>query len=366
MKLKGLIISTLIGSFALATPLMAKDDNNIDNLILSITREITKQILNQFDDDNTNVIIQHGVPTYQIPSSNNSIFSDTVWFEKNKAIEDMGLVKSFLHGKSFAGMLPAADCAGINTVITFDESGRYRKVDRYENDNQDTFNEQGKWSVSDEGEITLTNTYGEKTRFILTRNRQLMMQSELYMNEPVILKQVETERAEQFMNRQFLMKIDERKSYKNDDTLLTLSGEGGVFIAKDINSEAYGGSWTQINPNLYMLKIRNKKLYLKPSGNNLIFCNENGYTGNAQPLIQVDNRRYDLFKFPQPLIGTFRYSSASPTKAQFVTQENITYDVDIKSSNLINIDKDRYAQEVIARFIRPASKNRNAVISISE
>lgn len=72
---------------------------------------------------------------------------------------------------TYTGVMPCADCEGIETVLTLNQDDTYTLEMTYLGKNVDPFAEKGtfKWS-DDGGKITLVNDEGSHTQFLVGEN----------------------------------------------------------------------------------------------------------------------------------------------------------------------------------------------------
>ena len=75
---------------------------------------------------------------------------------------------------SYAGVLPCADCAGIETVITLNVDGRFLRQVRYLGKSNELFTDEGRftWDASG-GTVSLETTGGSPQNYKVGENRLL-------------------------------------------------------------------------------------------------------------------------------------------------------------------------------------------------
>lgn len=118
-----------------------------------------------------------------------------------------------ISGTSWKGTIPCADCEGIAVQLAFHPDNTFQETYVYLGKSVSPFVDNGKWSVSKDGFITVTGSDGRKSYFNMAGNQLQMLNSyrkeaESPFKEMYLLNKMEGEESAAMYNDKMMSGID--------------------------------------------------------------------------------------------------------------------------------------------------------------
>ncbi|MBS1737591.1 MAG: copper resistance protein NlpE N-terminal domain-containing protein [Bacteroidetes bacterium] len=82
---------------------------------------------------------------------------------------------NLINATQWAGVLPCADCSGIQYELTLRNNQSYHEKMTYEGKNVNPFSEEGSWSISPQGKLVLSSSSNSKMQFLIEDKKLRML-----------------------------------------------------------------------------------------------------------------------------------------------------------------------------------------------
>ncbi|MDA3879221.1 MAG: copper resistance protein NlpE N-terminal domain-containing protein [Prolixibacteraceae bacterium] len=183
---------------------------------------------------------------------------------------------------TYAGVLPCADCEGIETLLTLGANGEFRLETRYlgVDDGENTFVSEGFFKQSDDGKLIILNVEGEDSRFnqyMVDENRLVKLDSEGRRIEGEMADMYVLEKKIDLLTEtKFMLLLLEGKEIDSGRVYFTLSNDENRF---------YGQGFCNSFNGQFLLK-----------GHDVIKFNNLASTKMACPEIDAENKFFSMLK----------------------------------------------------------------------